>query len=368
MYWLTSKLHISNHIIRLDKNNLLIVCGISLFMPVYMHVLHLLGEFHGHQTFMQRIYWFVYNFLMTFSIAFFVLLTNVYYLNYLEKHYPWRGKWKEHLCLEICGVLFYNALITVVVEVTFYPFRPSGGSFLLDLTKSLFYSQIFNFIIVAVYEGVYLFKQWKNALVIAEKLQKEHILCQFEMLRSQINPHFLFNCLNTLVGVVEKDTRQAVAFIKEFSKLYRSLLDYKDAPVVTLEEELKLVESYMFLQKIRFGDNLQVEINVNKNKNQFFLPPFSLQLLIENAIKHNVASSKKPLKVVIRDEGDYLIVKNNLQKRLNGENNSTKIGLKNLCTRYEIISDNIPEFTVTENEYIAKIPLIVDQYAPSYHY
>jgi LytS/YehU family sensor histidine kinase len=304
-------------------------------------------------------------------MSFTLMLINVFTLHYLEARYPWRSKWRIHLLLEIAAISIYAPLVAILIHLLFIPFRMLNSTdtdLLADIIKSELYALIFNLMIVAVYEGVYLFKQWKTALIETEKLQKEQIWNQFETLRAQINPHFLFNSLNTLVGIIEKDPPQAVAFIKEFAKIYRSILDYKDCPVISLAEELELVKSYNFLQKLRFGENLKIEMNISAEKMLFFLPPFSLQLLIENALKHNIASTKKPLNISIKDDGEFLVVKNNLQARLNNGENSTGIGLKNLKTRYELISEISPQFTLTENEYIAKIPLIQDQYAPSFNY
>ncbi len=351
----------SNHIIRIDKYAMACVLGITFFMPSYMFILNYLLEHPKAANFWSSCNWFAFNLSMTFLMAFSLMIINVFTLHYLEANYPWRTKWKVHLPLEIIAILIYAPLVAIVVHLLFIPFRMSGGSndLLVDIFKSELYAVIFNLAIVAMYEGAYLFKQWRTALIETERLQKENIRSQFETLRTQINPHFLFNSLNTLVGIVQTNPEQAVVFIKEFAKVYRNVLDHKDSLLITLEDELKLINSFVFLQKIRFGDNLKVDIQVDKAKLHFLLPPFSLQLLIENALKHNVVSSKKPLTISIKNESDYLIVSNNLQKRLNEEeDNSTGIGLKNLKTRYEMISLIEPEFVQTEAEYIAKIPLI----------
>jgi two-component system, LytTR family, sensor kinase len=351
----------SNHIIRIDKYAMMCVIGITIFMPTYMFILHQLLENPQALDFWSSCNWFVFNLAMTFTMSFSLMIINVYALHFLEANYPWRTKWQIHLPLEIIAILIYAPLVAILVHLLFIPFRVKDeGSLWVDIFKSELYAVIFNFAIVAVYEGAYLFKQWKTALIETERLQKENILSQFETLRTQINPHFLFNSLNTLVGIVQTNPEQAVLFIKEFSKVYRNVLNHKDSLLITLEEELKLINSFVFLQKIRFGDNLKVDIQIDNGKMHFLLPPFSLQLLIENALKHNIVSSKKPLTIHIKNEKDYLVVSNNLQKRLNEDENSTGIGLKNLKTRYEMISLIEPEFVQTEAEYIAKIPLIRD--------
>jgi sensor histidine kinase YesM len=348
----------SNHIIRLDKYAWASIALISILLPSYIVGVAIL-EGREMSSF-ETCYWIGYNISITFITALLIQIANVSYIHYLECKYPWRSRLKTRLFLEIIGVLIYTELIAIAVELLFYGVRfHYHRNFLVDIFKATVYALVLNIIFLSIYEAIYVFLQWKKALIEAEKLQKEHILFQYETLRSQVNPHFLFNSLNTLMAVVQKDPQQAVEFIKEFAKIYRNILDCKDKLVISLAEELALVRSFIYLQKIRFGNNLSIEYNISPEKLAFLVPPFSLQLLLENAIKHNIVSNKRPLHISIHDIGNYLIVSNNLQRRKD-EGNSIGIGLKNLQTRYELISENTPEFLVTDNEYIAKIPLIVD--------
>jgi two-component system, LytTR family, sensor kinase len=344
----------SNHIIRFDKYAILLCIFFSILMPLYFVALAVLED--EKRSLLSTCYWVSYNASMTFTVSALLQLSNVYFIHYLEFNYPWKTHLKLRLCIEITCVFIYTILITTIVEFLFLSVY-FHENFWRDLFRANVYALVLNDIVILCYEGIYVFKQWKKALIEAERLQKEHILFQYETLRSQVNPHFLFNNLNTLTAIVQKDPNQAVVFIKELSKVYRNILDYKDKLVINLEEELKLVDSFVYLQKIRFGDNLSISYQIPEDKLQELVPPFSLQLLIENAIKHNVASTKRPLHILIQVENNYLIVSNNLQKR-NSENNSTGVGLKNLTNRYELISESLPEFVLTTDEYIAKIPLI----------
>ena len=183
---------------------------------------------------------------------------------------------------------------------------------------------------------------------------------QYEALKNQVNPHFLFNSLNVLTSLVESDTEKSVKFIKQLSEVYRYVLEQKDKELVTVETEMKFVESYIFLQKIRYNKNLFFikDPEISGIGENLKIIPLSLQILVENAIKHNVISTEQPLTIEITFENnEYLIIKNNLQKR-STVNGSGNIGLNNIRSRYEYLSDK--EFEVIEDSvsFMVKIPLI----------
>ena len=196
-------------------------------------------------------------------------------------------------------------------------------------------------------------------LLQAAKMEKDQVMAQFEILKSQINPHFLFNSMNILSSLIPKSPKLAVKFTSQFSKVFRKLLENNEEIVIPLEQELDFIKSFLFLQKMRFDKSLEIEVKIEKKKLNKALPPFGLQLLIENAIKHNIISEEAPLKIVISNEGDYLQVQNNLQLR--GEHGeSTGIGLKNLKARYNLLTDLPVIIEETAAHYTAKIPLIED--------
>ena len=193
------------------------------------------------------------------------------------------------------------------------------------------------------------------------KVQKENLQSQFEVLKSQINPHFMFNSLNVLSGLINSDVAKAQLFIDEFSQIYRYVLETIEQPVVTLGKELDFMRSYLFLQQIRYGESLTYSVDIIAGQLQLLVPPLSLQVLLENAMKHNIVNEEKPLKIEIYSKGDFLYIKNPIQPKISGT--STGLGLKNLIKRYALISKLEPEFKVENNYYIAKIPLIkVEQY------
>lgn len=188
-------------------------------------------------------------------------------------------------------------------------------------------------------------------------LENENILVQFETLKTQVSPHFLFNSLNALTSLIKTDTEKALRFTKEFSKIFRSTLELKSKNIITLKEELDHVNSYLYLQRMRFDSNLEIKINIDSNYLNHYLPPFSLQMVIENAIKHNTITSESPLQIKIKATQDYLIVTNNLQTRQVTED-STKTGVKNITSRYQYISELEPIFEIKNNLFYVKLPLI----------
>jgi LytS/YehU family sensor histidine kinase len=210
---------------------------------------------------------------------------------------------------------------------------------------------------MAVFEAWLFFRESNSARQKAEMLEKELAQIRFEILKSQINPHFMFNSLNVLSGLIEKDVSGAQLFIDEFSRIYRYVLETIEKQVVTLEEELNFVRSYSYLQQIRYGGSLNVSVNIPAELLKMLLPPLSLQTVLENSIKHNIISKTNPLQVEITSERQWLIVINNLQPKISS-GRSTGLGQKNLIKRYEMISDNIPGFIVQSNKYIVKLPLL----------
>ena len=203
-----------------------------------------------------------------------------------------------------------------------------------------------------------LHQEKESLLVKAEQQKKAHILSQFETLKNQVNPHFLFNSLNALSSLVHEDPDLAEQFISKLTRVYRYVLDLKEEDVVQLSEEINFVENYFFLQQIRFGNSLQLYIQLSSDSSYKKIPPLTLQILVENAIKHNIASREQPLRVELFSEGDdLLVVRNNYQKRQDGVE-STGLGLANLRARYKFLSERQPEFYLQNDHYIAKVPLL----------
>jgi LytS/YehU family sensor histidine kinase len=203
----------------------------------------------------------------------------------------------------------------------------------------------------------YLLKQWHQSKLQQETFDKEKAQFNLELLRNQINPHFLFNNLNTLSALIYEDQDKASDFLRMLSKVYRNILEYKNKETVTLSEELAFFENYYQLLSIRFNEMILVEKNIDESMMQKQMIPLTLQLVMENAIKHNVVSKNHPLKITIETKRNYLFVSNVIQKKESLEF-SSGLGLKILSSRYAFLSDSPFEVIKTDSTFTLKIPLL----------
>jgi len=206
-------------------------------------------------------------------------------------------------------------------------------------------------------ESLYYYGEWENEVLHKEQLQKENIRAQYEILKNQINPHFLFNCFNTLSELAHEDKNLTIRFVHQLSQVYRFVLENKDEEVVGLKNELEVLESYIFLLKIRFGDNLHVSMENIDRFGRYGIVPLTLQILMENALKHNVVSKAHPLTIEIAvSEDDKLVFKNNLQRKSSVQ--TTHIGLQNIIKRYRAVANRTVDIMETSSEFVVKVPLI----------
>jgi PAS domain S-box-containing protein len=190
------------------------------------------------------------------------------------------------------------------------------------------------------------------------KLQKENIQSQFEVLKQQVNPHFLFNSLNVLTSLIKVDPDLAEVFTERLSKVYRYVLENKDKDLVPIATEMDFIRAYIFLIDIRFANKVFVNINFDEKDVDAFVAPLALQLIIENAIKHNTFSKTSPLCIDLYiDENRFLNIVNNLQSRKT-QLSSTGVGLVNIVKRYSLLTDVQPAFEMTDTQFFAKIPLL----------
>lgn len=197
-----------------------------------------------------------------------------------------------------------------------------------------------------------------NALQIqkeASRLQDENNKARYIALQNQLNPHFLFNSLNTLIAEIEYDPKNAVNFTRNLSDVYRYVLQCQQKPLVTLHEELEFMQSYIFLHKVRLGDYIKMDCQIGEEYKETLLPPLTLQLLIENVIKHNSISSGKPVFITLRIENEHLIVSNTIQKKKSQIPSGT--GLQNLANRYLLILNKPIEVIQSKELFTVKLPL-----------
>jgi len=206
--------------------------------------------------------------------------------------------------------------------------------------------------------AIFLLNRWRFSLAEMEKYKKENAEYRFETLRTQVNPHFLFNSLNTLSSLMYENRDKAAKFIRDLSDVYRYVLDNRNRETILLADELKFIKSFVFLYQLRFENKLVVTVEIDERDQQKYIAPMTLQMLIENAVKHNIVSQKKPLHIrIYSDNEGYISVSNNLQKKMSGVV-SSGIGLQNITSRYAFLHQNPVKIRETETEFVVNIPLI----------
>ena len=198
---------------------------------------------------------------------------------------------------------------------------------------------------------------YKTKQLEAEELKRINTQAQLQSIKNQVNPHFLFNNLNVLSSLVMTDNPDANKFIEEFSTVYRHILNSQEKELIELRTELDYIKPYIFLLQKRFPDSISIVLDIPESYQNWYIVPVALQMLIENAIKHNIVSRARPLQVSIVVKGEHLIVKNNLQLKLQVEH-STQIGLQNISQRYQIITGKAIKIDKDQNSFSVSIPLI----------
>jgi len=207
------------------------------------------------------------------------------------------------------------------------------------------------------FHAFYYFKHYKNKQIAQQKQIAEEAKAQLETLKNQIDPHFLFNSLNVLIGLIEEDQKNAIAYTKSLSKIYRYILEHKDKPYISIEEELEFANNYISLLQIRFEGAIQYNNDVKGKSMTRNTVPLALQLLLENCIQHNKASEESPLIIRIYQEGALLVVENNLQEKEN-KTRSTKVGLTNIRERYQLTSKQDIQVIKSKEKFVVKLPIL----------
>lgn len=204
----------------------------------------------------------------------------------------------------------------------------------------------------------FFFQKWLETLKREHKLKEQNLIFQNETLKNQVNPHFLFNSLNTLSSLINKETEMASNFVTKLSVIYRYILENQSTDKVLLSEEINFLKDYYFLHQIRNEGKIQLNIHISEENKNAQILPISLQLLMENAIKHNMATIEKPLIIKIFTDEHYVVMENNIQKMAT-QVISTKIGLNNLKERVKLLTGEHLVIVESESTFMVKIPLIV---------
>jgi len=293
-------------------------------------------------------------------ITFLVWEGNLRIDTHLNKHFSWLKVPVKRIFIQFFISLLYSTTVTYFSIKLFNIYictSPNDKVFLIE-TISLSTGVGVSLFLLIIEISAQFYRNWKKSLIEVEHYKSLSTQAQLQNLKNQVNPHFLFNNLSVLSSLVYSDQDKAVDFINQLSKVYRYLLENRNSELTKLSEEMTFIHSYIYLLSIRFDKNINFTINVKKEDENKLIPPLALQILIENAIKHNEISTALPLQINIITENDMLIVSNTLQPRINKET-SSNLGLDNIRQRYQYYSNREVEIIQENQQFIVKLPLLV---------
>jgi two-component system, LytTR family, sensor kinase len=300
---------------------------------------------------------FLLNNLYGFTIGITVWKGNTLISRTVTRKYPWKIKPSRTLTIDILSSVTYTAIVIIVINYVFYKYvyKVSIASHFKHMVIEIIIEMAIAWLVTSIYLVRNFFVHYRDAIVREEGYKREALSLQYETLKSYVNPHFLFNSLSVLSSLVEKDAAKSQLFIRQLSDIYRYVLDQKGKELVPLETELEFAESYINLHKIRHSDNLRVEIDVPNRAG--YIVPLSMQILLENAFKHNVISEEDPLEVKIWRDGDYMVIRNKLQVR-KVIKPSSGTGLETIVKRYEFLTSKPVGICNDDGYYTVEIPIL----------
>lgn len=301
------------------------------------------------------------NFILSFLISIIHIavywFTERYIVIVIRKRHPEYEAYRKRIIIQSVAVVCSTFVLCFISEIPQFCFGASPEVFDVPFFNKFMGSLIITTIIITIYEGIYAFQLFKQSLIKNEDLQRQNTQAQLESLRNQVNPHFLFNSLNTLISVIPEDSKTAVKFAENLSSVYRYILEIRDQELIPLADELKCIDAYRYLLSIRFGNHIQFEFKNLENLSQKYIVPLSVQMLMENAVKHNVVSQSRPLTISISLEENQLKVCNKIQPKIQNIS-STGVGLKNIEKRYQLLANREITVEKTDELFCVYLPIL----------
>ncbi len=331
----------------------------TLLYFVFLAVFFFMGEFDGGFSFQRALEEYYTN--MIFAVI--LYMVNAYWIQFLIVKYGqqiYRGKRlllgiSGNIVFSLIGIFFSRLIVKMGIEdlpFSVFVVNENLGHYKVSLLLAILISAIF-------YLAWY-FKHRQENEVKEQKIIAGTASAKFDALKNQLDPHFLFNSLNVLTSLIEEDPLQAQKFTTSLSKVYRYVLEQKNKDLVTVDEELAFAETYVRLLKMRFEDSIIFEIPEKGNDAEAKIVPLSLQLLLENAVKHNVATVVRPLRIKVYEEAGMLCVSNNLQEKQVVKKTSG-VGLRNIQERYQMLSNKDVQVGKSATEFTVKLPILKER-------
>ena len=309
------------------------------------------------------------NILIAGMYSFTIAVGNGLVNDYLSRKYSWVDETRKRTILGVISTIIVNVVLVLLCNyVNYILFQKNDPAkfFTGNMGFSHWLTINVALLISAILHAKGFVEAWKKSTrkeVVEQKLIARSANAQFESLKNQLDPHFLFNSLNVLSALIDENPNQAQRFTASMSKIYRYVLEQKDKELVTVEEEIDFAKIYCDLLKTRFEDSVSFEFKVNESDRNLYVVPLSLQLLLENGIKHNFATSQKPLHIKIYSENDYLFIENNLQQREQVKEGAG-IGLSNIVQRYALLTKKNVFIEKSEDFFKVKIPILTQKIIP----
>ncbi|MDN5203706.1 histidine kinase [Fulvivirgaceae bacterium BMA10] len=304
------------------------------------------------QYYLSELFW-------SFLISLILWQGNGLIIKVLNNYVPWRQPAAPRVLIQIGISAIFTIWLTYFAVKYLYSDVYEAHFSSLVFRKNLFIFLIISLLYNAVYTGSYLFRKWRGSIIESEALKRQNIISQYESLKNQVNPHFLFNSINTMIGLIDENTELAKEYGHQFAEIYRQILVKGKEELITLKEELEIVEIQCRLFESRFGAGLIFNLEVPASYQEKKIPPLTLQMLIENAVKHNMISLTQPLTIKISTMDDALQVSNNIQRKNYGSE-TTQLGIENIKMRYKFLTNR--EVVVREDQETFSVVLpLIDQ-------
>jgi two-component system, LytTR family, sensor kinase len=325
-------------------------------MPVIDLALH--QVMFGNRIWKEWQLW-VFSFPVIFIIGIFSWYSHVYYDMLMERKYPRLDQSFKRISRKALVVVFIMPPSVLLIFFLYDYFHIFGYELSRwDLIQGQLLGLCINLVFETLYESDYMLNKYRETVMEKKSLRQLSLQQEFDTLKGQVNPHFLFNCFNTLSSLIAEDKDKADVFLNELSKVYRYLLRNNEDGLSTVENEIRFIESYYRLLQTRHGEAVQLNIEIDKRYGSYLLPSLTLQLLVENVVKHNVLSKNKPLVIdIFTTAGNKLVVNNNLQRR-SVKAPSNKVGLENIKAKYALLDQKGFQVLEDKNNFTVVLPLI----------
>ncbi|WP_405352162.1 histidine kinase [Nonlabens sp. Asnod3-H03] len=331
-----------------------IIAGIVISIVINLINAYMRG---GFLTIVKEIEGFGINFMFSLVLT----VGNQWWFDLMTKKYSWKEHTLKRIVLGAAGsVIITMVLLTILNFFTYVViYGGSWDSFVSNQSIDWYLFGLFiTLVMTLIYHAIYFYRLSQTQKVNEQKVIARSATAQFDALKNQLDPHFLFNSLNVLVSLIEENPKAATKFTTSLSKVYRYVLEQRNKELVTVDEELSFARAYVGLLKTRFEDSIEIDIPQKSSNPEMKVVPLSLQLLLENAVKHNVVSDSKPLKLRIYEDNNQLIIENNLQKK-QVANTSSGVGLQNIASRYQLLTKRKMSIAQDDQFFRVQIPILI---------